>query len=818
MTLDCASVREQLAELDDAGGHGATAAAEIAGHLAGCAACRDVQRSLEEIDRGLASLGAIEPAGAVVDRTLARVEALGPAAGSPDAAGRVGLLAILGSVLGGVRRGLGGILVLLVAPFTALWRALAPASTTREGRAPRRLSLGRVMAAVGAVTVVAVSAISASTVLMSRSARDQVAASGESPGWLSEDGVRDRQRTLAERPPEHANAEHNALEQPSVPDEDEASRRYAIRGPGDMAAAVDRRITLASASAANDATLAQRDQGTFWVDGDGRRGESRGWSQAFEAGVVVPTNAPVGGPGPARAPNPFAERGRTEGLTFQEPRGYWANTYVPGDPALRSVYGRLVAARGQTLGRERLSGLVLAERVARTAQPFDPPTRAALGLYVHADRAAIDGAGRVLLQVGLRASDRASGHRPALAVVVVLDLRQPLSAERWARVQALLEAASRAREPDDRFGVVAAGPHGGTVIAQGTLRYGEIAVAVQRLRAGVGAEAPVPLEDAVRSAMTSLATPGATTSGTGLVWIVTPGLGAADPGLERVAHIGAVAGIVTSVLELGDAGGASALESVVLAGQGRRRTISAAADAERVVRAELEAGGGIVARAVRLRIRLAAGVRLVDILGSRRLDDEAAARVREAERAADLQLARELGITQDRGKDEDGVQIVVPTFYVGDSHVVLLDLVVAGPGPVADVSARYKDLVRMRNATASESFSLDRGARPRGALERNVVASFVAEELARVLAQASDLAAAGALREAAALLRAFATNVRALDAQYPELASDARIAADVELALGFASVLEDPSASGAAPVVADTLRYASYRRLLRPAL
>jgi hypothetical protein len=39
------------------------------------------------------------------------------------------------------------------------------------------------------------------------------------------------------------------------------------------------------------------------------------------------------------------------------------------------------------------------------------------------------------------------------------------------------------------------------------------------------------------------------------------------------------------------------------------------------------------------------------------------------------------------------MQIVIPSFFTGDSHVILLDVVVAGPGPVADVTLRYKDLV-----------------------------------------------------------------------------------------------------------------------------
>src|SRR6185369_2748520 len=114
---------------------------------------------------------------------------------------------------------------------------------------------------------------------------------------------------------------------------------------------------------------------------------------------------------------------------------------------------------------------------------------------------------------------------------------------------------------------------------------------------------------------------------------------------------------------------------------------------------------------------LAAGVRLVGIVGSRRLDEAQAQRVREAERSVDLRLSRNLGIESDRGEDEDGIQVVVPVFRAGDAHVILLDVVAPGPGAVADVSVRYKDLVFLRNGVARASLTLPAGAPAAGPLE-----------------------------------------------------------------------------------------------------
>ena len=99
-------------------------------------------------------------------------------------------------------------------------------------------------------------------------------------------------------------------------------------------------------------------------------------------------------------------------------------------------------------------------------------------------------------------------------------------------------------------------------------------------------------------------------------------------------------------------------------------------------------------------IRLAPGVQLVDVIGSQRLDEGRAQEVRDAEQSIDQRLSRNLGIETDRGLDEEGIQMVIPSFYADDAHVVLLDVVAPGPGPVADVTVRYKDLVHMKNGVA----------------------------------------------------------------------------------------------------------------------
>jgi hypothetical protein len=232
----------------------------------------------------------------------------------------------------------------------------------------------------------------------------------------------------------------------------------------------------------------------------------------------------------------------------------------------------------------------------------------------------------------------------------------------------------------------------------------------------------------------------------------------------------------------------------------------------------------VVARAVRLRIRLAEGVRLIDVLGSRRLDEARAQRVREAERAVDRALAQRLGIVSDRGEDEDGIQIVVPAFLSGDTHVVLLDVVVPGPGPVADVQARFKDLSSLGNGTLTDRLELARGSVSsasrsdrssggsveRGPAERAVLRAFVGHRLSMALREAAAHLDRGETDLALASVRGARAQVRAVRRSVPALRNDEALARDLALCERMAARLS----AGASPSMADALRYAAHRRTM----
>ena len=428
-----------------------------------------------------------------------------------------------------------------------------------------------------------------------------------------------------------------------------------------------------------------------------------------------------------------------DGLTFKDPVGYWANTYIPGDPAMRLVQERLRLWDRGVLGRD-----VNLERSAQqVGQPFDPPGQAALALYLHADTNGIQGPTRLRVQVGLKGAERRGGHRPAMNVGLVLDLRDGFDNGTGARIRALISALERVRQPGDRFSLTVAGPSGGILVPPEDFRHGPIRVAMRRILGdGQANEASVVgLLEAV-----SLATENVRRGdqpeailGSSLVLLATGASVAEDlPALEQVAHENAISGVPLSVVSLGPGADLGQIDRLVAAGQGNRRILEAADEADALVDRELHAASRAVARAVRLRIRLAPGVKLVDVLGSRRLDEPQAQRVRQAERAIDRRLAQNLGIRADRGRDEKGIQIVIPSFYANDAHVVLLDVVAEGPGPIADVTVRYKDVVNLRNGVARANLVIDTGRRARGPLERSVLKNLVAWELSRKAREASQ--------------------------------------------------------------------------------
>lgn len=512
----------------------------------------------------------------------------------------------------------------------------------------------------------------------------------------------------------------------------------------------------------------------------------------------------------------WAERERVDLCCSQAPTGYWQNTYIPGDPALRLLRAQLAGFDRRVLAGPTGRAPRLDDAARPRAQAFDPPASAAVGLYVHADRRAVRGPARTLVQVGLQGTMRHAGHRPEMNVAVVLDWRGGAPPRVARSVRALLLALARARDVGDRFTLTVAGAPGEQGLGPRDFRHGPLVVAMQRLAGGARTGEPLSLSEALtRAGRTFDADDSSAPLSSNLILLVTAGRLSRLAELIQLTHDHAVAGVPTSVVGVGSDVDQGEIDRLVLAGQGQRRLLADPAEAEGLVERELSAAASVVARALRLHIRLAPGVKLLDVLGSRALDRAEARRVRRAEQSIDLRVARNLGLVADRGKDDPGIQMVIPSYHAGDAHVVLLDVVAPGPGPVAEVTLRFKDLVYMRNSTARGNLALARGEADRGPLELGVLENLLAHGAALALGEAGRLLGQGRLDEARASLLRWSRLLADLRLETPALGRAPALGLDRAMFDEYLGLLRGPLPDpGQKTHLARSLRYAGYRKVI----
>ncbi len=542
-------------------------------------------------------------------------------------------------------------------------------------------------------------------------------------------------------------------------------------------------------------------------------------------GAHVETAVPVTPPprdaaGEALLARRFLAERDDAGVSSQPADGYWSNTYLPGDPVLRYLHGRLTGRDFRALASSGAgSGPHHASR--RVTQPFDPPPDAALGVQLQADRAALEGETRLLVQVGLAGTARQGGRRPAMNVALVLDLRGEVTMADGASLLALAGAFGEARDLGDRFRLIAAGRGGGEIVAPEDFRRGPLVVTVGDLLAAapVSRDEGDSLASAVRAAIAAVAAgddPSAPLGSSAVVVATPRDLGADVAALVELAHESAVAGIPISVVGVGDGVDLTELDRLALAGQGSRRLLRVPALARSLVDRELAAVSRAVARAVRLRIALAPGVRLVGVVGAERYREAGAEQVRRTERALDQRLARNLGLEADRGEDEAGIQIVIPTFYAGDHHAVLLDVVAPGPGPIADVTVRFKDLVQLENGVARARLDLPRGESHRGPLERNVLKNLLAHRLRGVLESAAVEVALGDPGNAAGAIEKHRRLLAGLGMVLEGFRRDRDVSRDVAMLEEYVRLLGEPALKtpGQRHHLAESMRYAALLKVL----
>ena len=228
--------------------------------------------------------------------------------------------------------------------------------------------------------------------------------------------------------------------------------------------------------------------------------------------------------------------------------------------------------------------------------------------------------------------------------------------------------------------------------------------------------------------------------------------GVTDPrAFQRLASTEADREIQTTSIGLGLDFNEDLMMAIAKDGRGSYHFIKDGADTRTVFAKELDELTHVVAKAVKLRIQLAPGIGLVRVLGATTLDAAQTRQAKSDEKKFDRRVADELGIAANRqtDRDEPGIKLLIPDFYRGDNHIVMLELAVPkglGFRKVADVFLKYKDLVTRTNQSEQAGVSILYTADRAGmvaSINRAVKKNLLGFQTGEALADAGNLIAQG---------------------------------------------------------------------------
>jgi len=453
------------------------------------------------------------------------------------------------------------------------------------------------------------------------------------------------------------------------------------------------------------------------------------------------------------APEPLADR-----------NGYYASTY-DGGSGDRDRVAKLVADGVVVDGKK----VQLAAFTRQYGQAFSIPTKTALALSAQTEQGSVvTEGGKTYLQVGLQAAKKEAPRRPPLNLAIVIDRSGSMGDE--GKLDFAKQAAERAVEllaPTDRLAVVVYDTRPSVAVPSAPLKDKSRALSAIRslspgdstdiysgLRAGYAEVAKALSSKAVNTVL--LLSDGCVTAGE------------SDPdAFKRLASAEYGKGVQTTTIGMGLDFSEDLMMAISRAGKGNFHFVRDAEAIGGICDRELGDLTHVVAKAVMLRVVLDPKVELVSVLGSRALEGAERDEVRRDERTIDQRAYEDLGITRDRQHkpEEPGVKMLIPHFFLGDSHVVLLEVRIP-PGrqthKVADVYVEYKDLLSSSNRKDHVAVSVSRAktkadmvASTRKAVRKNRLGFETGEALlraARLLADGRTTEAVKAIDERMAVL------------------------------------------------------------------
>lgn len=440
------------------------------------------------------------------------------------------------------------------------------------------------------------------------------------------------------------------------------------------------------------------------------------------------------------------------------PNMYVSNTYIGGTGAkdrLEKLIDEGVLVDGKRIKLEAFS--------RNYAQAFSIPTRTALSVTAQTERSRIVQEGdHTYLQVGLQALKGELPRRAPLNIVLVMDRSGSMASEdKMENAKAAAMQLVNSLRPEDSFSLIAFDDEAQTLLPSVTVKdRARVKKIIAALEAGGGTNIYAGLSSGFREAQKHA---GRETINRVLLLSdgeVTAGVKDAAA-FQHLVSVNADKDIQTTSVGLGIEFNEDLMLSIARDGKGNYHFIKDGADTRSVFAKELDELTHVVARAVKVRVQLAEGVGLVRVLGAETLDAAQTKQVKAEERKIDRKVADELGIATNRqnDKDESGIKLLIPNFYRGDNHVMMMELSVPrgfGTRKIADVSVKYKDLVTNTNqeqkSTTAITYTNSR-SEAIASINRNVKKNLLGFQTGEALVQAASLIEQGQ----------FANAVRKLD-------------------------------------------------------
>jgi len=435
---------------------------------------------------------------------------------------------------------------------------------------------------------------------------------------------------------------------------------------------------------------------------------------------------------------------------------YYSSTYIGGQGE-RERMEKLIEGGVLVNGKQ----IKLAAFSRDYSQAFPIPTKTALNLSADLERTRLlQEGGKTYLQVGIQGIQREAPRRPPLNVALVLDRSGSMAEE--GKLEFVKQAAQR--------------------FVEGLNRQDTLALVVYDDTAQTASSAaPVTNKARLKQIIASLTPGGGTNIYEGLqrgyrevskqahgeavnvVLLMSDGqvtVGIHDPNAFRnLASQHFDNDITTTTIGVGLDYNEDLMLSLAQAGHGNYHFIKDGSSIDRILKQELQELTHIIAKALKVRIVLDEDVDLVKVFGATRLSEEERRAVRAEEKKIDRKIYEELGIAPDRQKDQEpGLKMFIPHFFLGDSHVIMLEIRVPpgrGTRHVADVSLKYKDLVFRQNREPQVHVTLgytDRKAEMIASIQRPVKKNLLGFQTGEALMAAARLIDAGRTAEAARVI------------------------------------------------------------------